>query len=87
MSYEKDERRLDLIEGKLEAIKRRAPNCPRYVPADIEQLKLNYWNIFRRVPTDGGYVLKKQKLDGWTAPSEDEVTLYVNVLYATTYRS
>lgn len=75
MSYEKDERRLDTIEGKLEAIKRRASNRPRYVPADIEQVTLNYLNIFRLVPTEGDYVLKKQKLDGWTAPSEDEVTL------------
>ena len=78
MSYEKDERPWGRIDGKLEAIKRRASNHPRYVPADLAQVRLDYLNthaIFRLVQTEGDYVLKKQKVDDWSAPSEDEVTL------------
>jgi hypothetical protein len=78
MDYIEDKSYWGAVYGKPKRNKRKALKYPRDVPADITQVQLNYLNartIFRLVPTEGDYALKKQKLDDWTAPSEDEVTL------------
>jgi hypothetical protein len=78
MGYKKGDSPWNSLNGKLEAIKRRALDCPIYVPAENEQVQLNYLNtntIFGLPPKEVDYPLKKQKLADWKPPFVDEITL------------